>query len=194
MYVEVEQEKASLYNLSKYAFQEILLEAQTQATGPSQSLFLEKYERRRNSIKAQIITMKIIYAILFTILPLIPIITYFQTSRAYVEVLFPFHVRIFMESLLFGLFFVFQFIYLFSMRVLNFGIIMSGRSFRFFETLPISKKKLKKLVFLTIYRSLDIPIIAMIFVFPITMLFLIGLNYGFDYSIINYISSYNSYF
>jgi len=56
------------------------------------------------------------------------------------------------------------------MAMLNTMKILSGSIFEWFETLPISRAKLKKLIFLTIIRSLDIPLIAITVVFPIIML------------------------
>ncbi len=168
----------SAYDLAYYSFQEIILDAQIQISGANLSYFLEKYDRKRKSMKKQILVTKIVYAFLFSVMPLIPIITYFQTSQRFIEGIFPINVVIFIESLLFTMYFLLQFVYFLSLRMLNFGIIMSGDAFRYFETLPLSRKKLYRIVFYTIFRSLDIPVISMLIIFPITIGVFTSLNYG----------------
>ncbi|MFW9874372.1 MAG: hypothetical protein ACFFG0_14800 [Candidatus Thorarchaeota archaeon] len=48
--------------------------------------------------------------------------------------------------------------------------IISRSIFEWFETLPIPRKKLKKIILITIIRSLDIPLLAIAFSLPIVML------------------------
>jgi predicted permease len=48
--------------------------------------------------------------------------------------------------------------------------IISGSIFEWFETLPISRERLKKIILLTLVRSLDIPLIAITISLPIVML------------------------
>ncbi len=168
----------SAYDLAYISLQEIILDAQIQISGANKSYFLEKYERKRKSMKKQIIITKIIYAFLFSIMPLIPIITYLEATRVFIEGIFPINVLIFIETLLFSLYFVLQFVYFLSLRILNFSIIMSGDPFKYFEILPLSKKKLYRIVFYTIFRSLDIPIISMLIILPITIGIFTIINYG----------------
>jgi len=56
------------------------------------------------------------------------------------------------------------------MGIMESSLVMSGLIFNWFETLPISRQRLKKLAYLTIFRSFDIPIIFIVFGFPIAML------------------------
>ena len=144
-----------------------MLETRLQTLTSSQSVFLEKYGKRHKNFKNQIIFTKIVYALIFSVFPLIPLITYFQVSQEFIEPSFRFTSNLFIESLLFGLFFGLQLIYFISLRLLNFGVLLSGNTFRFLETLPIPQKKLNRLSFLTIFRSVDLPILAMILTFPI---------------------------
>jgi membrane protease YdiL (CAAX protease family) len=49
------------------------------------------------------------------------------------------------------------------------GSFMSGNAFKWLQTLPFSKKSLKKIGFITLFRNLDIPLIILIMGFPIIM-------------------------
>jgi len=47
---------------------------------------------------------------------------------------------------------------------------MSGEIFNWFKTLPLSEKRLRSLVMITIFQNYDITLLVMIFTFPIIML------------------------
>ena len=55
------------------------------------------------------------------------------------------------------------------MGMLDTAMIISGKIFEWFETLPIPRKKFLRIVYLTLFRSYDLPIIVLVFAFPITM-------------------------
>jgi membrane protease YdiL (CAAX protease family) len=76
----------------------------------------------------------------------------------------------FMGSLLFSLYFALQFLNFFIMGMLDATMIISGKIFEWLETLPISRKKLLKIVYFTLFRSYDIPIIVLFFSFPLVIL------------------------
>jgi len=78
-------------------------------------------------------------------------------------------------SILFGANFIMQVIYLIMLGMFAIGSMMSGETFRWYETLPISKERLRKLGFMTVFRNMDIGLIVMILVFPVTM-FIMSLN------------------
>jgi len=56
------------------------------------------------------------------------------------------------------------------MGMLDTAMITSGKIFEWFETLPISRKKYLRVVYFTLFRSYDLPIIVLVLAFPITML------------------------
>ncbi|MHA1350041.1 MAG: hypothetical protein ACTSPZ_04290, partial [Promethearchaeota archaeon] len=65
--------------------------------------------------------------------------------------------------------------YLIMLGMFAIGAMMSGDTFRWYETLPLSKKRLRKLGFMTVFRNLDVGLITMMLAFPIIM-FAISLN------------------
>ncbi len=164
------EKSLSLYAIAKYANQELLLESLLQAKGSFQSLFLERYRKRQRSFKIKVIATKILYSVIFGILPVMLIFTYIEIIQT--ADLFPFSPDnvIFTGVIFFGLYFVLQFFNFFLMGILESSMVMSGLIFSWFETLPIPREKLRRLAYLTIFRTFDIPIICIILGFPITML------------------------
>ncbi|KKM77007.1 hypothetical protein LCGC14_1374430 [marine sediment metagenome] len=162
--------KLSLFSLSKLTTYEILIEEQIEQLGTVRFQYFKRYLSSQNSLKRRFIISKISGAVIFGILPLIPLLTYFQILNFINEGTYPIELILFVGSLLFGLFFLFQFFNFFLMAMLNTMKILSGKIFEWFETLPISREKLKKLILLTLIRSLDINLIFITFAFPIMML------------------------
>ena len=162
--------KLSLYYLAKYTNRELLVDELILTLGLYQLLSDKKSKKSLRSIKFKIIRMKISYAIIFGILPIFPLLTYFQIADNLSNNLIPVDTIIFTGSLFFSLYFALQFFNFFLMAMLETGMIMTGRIFEWYETLPIPKDKIKKLVYFTIFRSFDIPIITIIISFPLTML------------------------
>ncbi|MFX1379908.1 MAG: hypothetical protein ACFFA4_12535 [Promethearchaeota archaeon] len=160
----------TLYAIAKYANKELLLESLIQGKGSYQSLFLEKYKKRERSFKIKVIITKILYSIIFGLLPIVLVLTYLEIIQI-IEV-YPLAIENILLTgiLFFGLFFVLQFFNFFLMGLLESSLVMSGLVFAWFETLPIPRERLKKLAYLTIFRTFDIPIIFIVLGFPITML------------------------
>lgn len=162
--------KFSLFSLSKLTTYEILIEEQIEQLGTVRFQYFRRYLSSQNSLKRRFIISKISGAVIFGILPLIPLLTYFQILNFINAGTYPIELILFVGSLLFGLFFLFQFFNFFLMAMVNTMKILSGKIFEWFETLPISREKLKKLILLTLIRSLDINLIVINFAFPIMML------------------------
>lgn len=187
--------KLNLFSLAKYTYKELLLETSLQSKGIYLSGILEKYKSKERTLKIKAILSKIIYAFIFGILPLIPLLIYFQIVENLNVNPVSTESIILIGSIFFSMYFTLQFFNFFLMGLLESGIIMSGVIFRWFETLPISRDKLHKLTYLTIFRSFDIPIIVIILGFPITMLigtqniFVFFVSLGI--SILNIIFSFN---
>ncbi|HEC40075.1 MAG TPA: hypothetical protein ENI29_17680, partial [bacterium] len=72
------QGKLNLYRFAKLANEELLLVGLLQAKGLYSTKFLEKYKKNPNHFKIKVIATKILYSLIFGILPLLPILTYFQ--------------------------------------------------------------------------------------------------------------------
>ncbi len=162
-------EKLSLYYLAKYTNHELLIDEIILTKGENQLETKSQNKGKNRSIKIKIIRTKIFYAIIFGILPITPLLGYFQIADLLLECGISPDIITFHGSLFISLFFILQFFNFFLMGMLETGMIMSGRIFEWFQTLPITKKKLKKLVFLTIFRSFDIPIIVIMIAFPLIM-------------------------
>lgn len=162
--------KLNLFSLAKYTNKELLLESLLQSKGIYITGILERYKSKEQSLKIKIIATKIIYAVVFGILPIMPLLTYFQIVENLSVNPVSIESIILIGSIFFTMYFTLQFFNFFLMGLLESGIIMSGVIFRWFETLPISRDKLHKLAYLTMFRSFDIPIIVIILGFPITML------------------------
>ena len=163
--------KLSTYLLAKNISYEILIEEQLQLKSEASTRLLEKYNKKRTSLKVKFLSYKIINAIIFGILPIFPLIAYMDISRFLVDVPVHHQISIFIKSLTFEIFFTLQFLDFFLMGIFNLINIMSGEIFEWFKTLPLPRKKLKRLAFFTIFHNFDLPIMANIFVFPIMMLF-----------------------
>ncbi len=163
--------KLSTYSLAKNISYEILIEEQLQLKSEATSRLLEKYNKRKTSLKVKFLSYKIINAIIFGILPIFPLMAYIDISRFLVDVPVHHQISIFIKSLTFEIFFTLQFLDFFLMGIFNLINIMSGEIFEWFKTLPLPRKKLKRLAFITIFHNFDLPILANIFVFPIMMLF-----------------------
>jgi len=163
--------KLSTYSLAKNISYEILIEEQLQLKSEATSRLLEKYNKRSTSLKLKFLSYKIINAIIFGILPIFPLMAYMDINRFLVDVPVHHQISIFIKSLTFEIFFTLQFLDFFLMGIFNLINIMSGEIFEWFKTLPLPRKKLKRLAFLTIFHNFDLPILANTFVFPIIMLF-----------------------
>ncbi|MFX1588284.1 MAG: hypothetical protein ACFFC1_09020, partial [Promethearchaeota archaeon] len=163
--------KLSTYLLAKNISYEILIEEQLQLKSEASTRLLEKYNKKKTSLKVKFLSYKIINAIIFGILPIFPLIAYMDIDRFLVDVPVHHQISIFIKSLTFEIFFTLQFLDFFLMGIFNLINIMSGEIFEWFKTLPLPRKKLKRLAFITILHNFDLPILANIFVFPIMMLF-----------------------
>jgi len=166
----MKNKELSIFSLSKITTHEILIEEQLERLESVRFRYYKRYLSSQESLKRRFILSKIIGAIIFGVLPIIPLLTYFKVLDFINEGSIPIELILFAGSLLFGIFFLFQFFNFFLMAMLNTMKILSGSIFEWFETLPISRGKLKRLIFLTIIRSLDIPLIVITVSFPTIML------------------------
>ena len=165
----------TLYKLAKFTNLEITMEAQVQSSGANQARLMEKYKKNKSSIKNQVIAIKVVFSVMLLFISLLPISIYFEAKFALGNPLISADSVLLPGSILFGAFFIMQLIYLTMLGMFSISAMMSGETFRWYETLPISKDKLRKLGFMTVFRNLDIGLITMILAFPVIM-FIISLN------------------
>ncbi|MFX1321915.1 MAG: hypothetical protein ACFFAQ_09750, partial [Promethearchaeota archaeon] len=166
----MELEKIKYYRLSKYPCYEILMEGQIASAGAHQARLIEKFKKNKNYIKHQFLALKVVFGIMFLVLPVLPLVAYFKIGE-YLELgIYSINTIFFISSLLFMLFFGMIILYMLMFGLVSTSSFMSGNAFRWLQTLPFSKKNLKKIGFMTIFRNLDIPLILLIAGFPIIML------------------------
>jgi membrane protease YdiL (CAAX protease family) len=163
--------KLNLYKLAKYTNFEIIMESQVQSSGANQSKLMERYKKNKNSIKQQAFTLKIVYAVMLGVLTILPIYYIFRVKDQLSLGIISNDAALFGGNIIFNIFFGMQFAYLLLLGMLSIGALMTGEVFKWFETLPISKKRLNKLGFFTVFRNLDVAIITMAVILPIILTF-----------------------
>jgi len=166
----MEDEKLKFYSLAKYPNYEVLMDSQLNSAGANQARLLEKYARNKNYIKSQYYMLKFVFAFLFVFLPFISLIAYFEIVNNGDIYLNPLNTVIFTFSYVFGMLFINLILYVFLLGMFNLSSFMTGSAFKWLQTLPLSKKSLKKLGYMTLFKTLDVPLISMILSFPIIML------------------------
>ncbi|NVM19621.1 MAG: CPBP family intramembrane metalloprotease [Candidatus Lokiarchaeota archaeon] len=169
------EKRLGLYKLAKYTNLEIVMESQVQSSGANQAKLLEKFKKNKGSIKQQAFAMKIAFAVMLFFVIGLPISAYSQVKYAISNpAITPDRILI-PGSIIFGAFFFMQLIYLTMLGMFPISAMMSGEAFRWYETLPISKERLRKLGFMTVFHNMDVGLIVMILAFPIAM-FIMSLN------------------
>ena len=176
-----------LYHLSKKLSLEFLLEDFLHSRGVYYSSLSENYLKTKGSLRRQVIITKVFYAIIFGILPIIPLFVYFEYIARVSSGLYDIEVVIFYISIVYSIFFLLQFFNFLLMTIIETMGIMSSESIEWFKTLPLSSIKLKRVTYMTIFRNFDIPIIVILLAFPITvfigtaslLLFIISLGISF---------------
>ena len=163
-----EKQQKSFYSIAKYPTREILMESQMASAGGHQAKFIEKLKKNKNYIKHQAWALKIVFSFLFLFLPLLPLLTYFQIAENMGT--YSINTIFFVSSFLFMIFFGMTLMYTLMFGMLSTGSFMSGNAFKWLQTLPFSKKSLKKIGLMSLFRNLDIPLIVLTAGFPIIML------------------------
>lgn len=160
------KDKLNLIKLAKFVNQEIFVEELLRSKTEN---LLKKYSKKKKLLKIKILITKIFYSVFFGILPVIPLMTYFEMTDAIITQGHPIQIAVFSGSLLFLFFFILQFFNVFLMGMIEVSLIMSNSLFYWLQTLPISTKKLQKLKLISVFRTFDLPLIVITFGFPIAM-------------------------
>ena len=165
----MKEKKLPLYSMAKFITREVMLEEQFHFSDAFRTRLFENYKKSQKFLRNKIITTKISGALIFGILPIIPLITYLKIIQYLNNPSISIEIVMFGGSLIFSIFFLVQFFNYFLLAMINTTMIMSGKSFEWYVSLPISRERLKKLVLYTIFRSLDLPNIVILTAFPIIM-------------------------
>lgn len=143
---------------------------QLQSAGANSAKLLEKFEKNSKYVRNLSVFTKIMISIYFAVMAIVPLITYFSIMDAIAEGGASSSAILLTGSFIFLIYFGLQMGYLLILGMPVVGELMSGDVFRFLETLPISKNKLNKLGFTTVFKNYDAPLITMFLVFPIIAL------------------------
>jgi len=161
----------SIYSIAKMINYELLIEEQLQVQSTSSSKIIEKYSKNKISLKFKVISLKLFNAIIFAVLPIFPLIAYFNIEEYFMSNQVPTEVNFLIKSLIFVIFFGLQITDFLLMGIFNSINIMSGTIFNWFKTLPLPEKRLRRLVMVALFQNYDLTFIIMIFSFPFMMLF-----------------------
>ncbi|MFW9947713.1 MAG: type II CAAX prenyl endopeptidase Rce1 family protein [Candidatus Odinarchaeota archaeon] len=173
-----EDVKYKFYSLAKYPNLEILMDSQLASAGANQAKLLERYKKNKKAIKRQLIALKVVYGFIFVFIPFFSVWGYLEIIGGYSSSLPPppIETLLLTNSFVFGIFFLMSVLYVLLMGLFSTSSFMSGNAFKWLHTLPLSKKDLKKLGYVTIFRNLDLALIALVIGFP-TILLIMTLNF-----------------
>jgi membrane protease YdiL (CAAX protease family) len=164
-----EKKDLSAFSLSKYTNFEMIMDSQFASVGAHQAKLLEKFEKNSKYIKNQAKALKIISSLVMMLMPLMSILLYFIITDE-ISASYPIEGEIYLYSFFLWINQLVSIFYIFMFGLFTTSSLMSGTSFRWLQTLPVTRKELKKLGFATLFRNLSIPIIVMTFSFPIILL------------------------
>ncbi|MFX1278069.1 MAG: type II CAAX prenyl endopeptidase Rce1 family protein [Promethearchaeota archaeon] len=158
----------SYYSIAKFTTHEILMDGQIASAGAHQSRLIEKFKKNKNYINHQFLALKVIFSFLLVFIPIIPLITYLGFSSESSS--YTINSISFLSSYLFVIYFGMTLLYTIMFGMVSTSSFMSGNSFKWLQTLPFSKKQIRKIGFMTLFRNIDVPLVILILAFPIIML------------------------
>ncbi|MBN1217063.1 MAG: CPBP family intramembrane metalloprotease [Candidatus Lokiarchaeota archaeon] len=156
------------YSMAKFISHEVFYEAQMKQAGSRQASFLEKCEKNKKYIGNMVVLLKIISSFMIVLLPLI----YLVSGPNVLDLLVPnsnMEITVITYGIIFSILMTSYLSYLVLFGLYTMGAYMSGESFYWLRTLPISKPKLRKYAFMTLFRSIDLQLISLCLAIPIMM-------------------------
>ncbi|NVM17201.1 MAG: hypothetical protein HWN80_05750 [Candidatus Lokiarchaeota archaeon] len=160
----------SIYYFAKFSSRELLLEELVFMKGGNKLYFLERYENNPFRFKVKVVLTKLFLAIIFGVIPVLPYLTYLEIVKLLLDTSIHIENIFLMGGLLFSIYFILQNLNFFIMGLLDATMIISGQIFEWYESLPIPRTQLRKIVYFTLFRSYDLQILVSILAFPIAML------------------------
>ncbi|WP_371804885.1 hypothetical protein [Candidatus Lokiarchaeum ossiferum] len=153
-----------LMTISKFSYKEAFLQGQMEQAGSNLYSIMEKMEKNTKYLRNQNIVMKVVMTIYVSLLIFSPISAFLNARESFGVVSYQW--RLFSSGLVMNLFFLMQLFYILMFGLFFASGMLSGEAFRFLSTLPIPKKDLRKISFMTFLRGIDAPAIALCLVFP----------------------------
>jgi predicted permease len=166
----MKNKKLSLYALAKYTNLEITMESQYLSAGAHQARLLEKFEKNKNYIKNQSIGLKVASACIIIFIPVLLLFLYDLIVGDIASSTFPVMGSVIVFSSMMSILYMLLLAYLILFGLFTTSSLMSGNTFKWIQTLPLSRKDIRKLGYMTLFRSQSIIIILMVTVIPILLL------------------------
>lgn len=157
--------------MADHIYADIFTESAIQESGANAYKIIEQLEKNANTLKKQSRFTKgtiFLNLIMIVVFPL----SIFTTIENSVSNGVNLDWAICIGSLGIAAFFILQLLILIMFQVSLFKYIVSGDSFKWIATFPISKKDLEKSIFLTIFKAINVPIYGTLLVLPITVFIL----------------------
>ncbi len=158
------------YSIAKYTYYEIFVDSQIQSAGAHQAKLMEKFKKNNRYVKTTTIAMKIIFGVVFTFIPVIALFAYYEILDRITDPQLLVSTVFFVSSLTFAVFFGIMLLYLLLFGLFTTSAFTSGNAFKWLQSLPISKKKLQTVGIMTIFRSINVPIIVNLVALPVIWL------------------------
>ncbi|MHA1668302.1 MAG: hypothetical protein ACTSUR_06545 [Candidatus Heimdallarchaeaceae archaeon] len=171
----------ALYKISKRVYREGILHSQLEAAGSNQAKLLERIERDKMSRMPDQI-LKFISGIYIGVLTLIPIQSFLNIILSInqgVEISWV----LFVGSLSLGAFFLLQPIILVVFSLMLTWGLMSGGPYQWLHTLPLKRYDIQKIGLFAFFRSINIQLIVMTFVFPTSVVISLIMNSALHFSL-----------
>jgi hypothetical protein len=157
------------WKISKYSYAEAFTQSQLDMAGSGQTKILEKMQRNTKYMKSQNLGMKFAMILYLGGLIFLPLITFNQIDK--VSSTMNQEWVILIGSLSIGIYFALQTIYTIIFGIFFTSSLLSGEVFTWFRTLPLGKKDLQHIGFLTFLRGIDVEVIIIILALPVGILF-----------------------
>ncbi|MFX1597337.1 MAG: hypothetical protein ACFFBK_14870, partial [Promethearchaeota archaeon] len=151
----MDEEKLKYYKLARYPVYEVLMEGQIASAGAHQAKLLEKFRKNNKYIKHQYLALKFVFAFLFVFLPILPLFVFLESADYINDGIHSINTIFFVSSFALMIFFGMTVLYMLMLGMVSISSFMSGNAFKWLQTLPFSKKSLKKLFLMKIFSSLD---------------------------------------
>jgi len=146
------------------------MESQYMSAGAHQAKLLEKFERNKNYVRNQVIALKLVSAILMIFFPFLSFIFYFELLGEINAYALSNEGAIIIFGSFITTFYIILILYIVLFGLFTTSSLMTGNAFKWLQTLPLSKDKIGKLGYMSLFRSQGVMIILMIFSFPIALL------------------------
>lgn len=154
--------------MAEYIYNDTLTESTIQESGANAFKVIERLEKNANAMKAQSRFLKgtmFLYLLFIIAFPM----GIFQNVHIAISEGVDLKWVICLATFGFAAFFILELLILVMFQVFLFKYVVSGESFRWLATFPIARKDLEKSIFLTMFKSMNVPVYGALLILPITV-------------------------